>query len=88
MNKYESFVITIAFLILSLMSSAQVAVGQWQDHFSYNNGKQVIVVDKTIYMISESGILKYNKENSEIEKLTKLNYLSDIRLPHSGICNF
>ncbi len=78
MNKYESFVITITFLILSLMSSAQVAVGQWQDHFSYNNGKQVIVVDKTIYMISESGILKYNKENSEIEKLTKLNYLSDI----------
>lgn len=78
MNKYESLAITIIFLVVSFMSSAQVAVGQWQDHFSYNNGKQIIVVDNTIYMISENGILKYNKDNSEIEKLTKLNYLSDI----------
>lgn len=78
MNKSESLAITLVFLIVSLMSSAQVAVGQWQDHFSYNNGKQVIAVEKTIYMIAENGILKFNKENSEIEKLTKLNYLSDI----------
>ena len=78
MNKYESLAITIIFLVVSFISSAQVAVGQWQDHFSYNNGKQIIVVDNTIYMISENGILKYNKDNSEIEKLTKLNYLSDI----------
>ena len=78
MNKYESFAITIIFLILSLMSSAQVAVGQWQDHFSYNNGKQIIAIGNTIYMISENGILKYDKESAEIEKLTKLNILSDI----------
>ena len=78
MNKYESLAITIIFLVVSFISSAQVAVGQWQDHFSYNNGKQIIVVDNTIYMISENGILKYNKDNSEIEKLTKINYLSDI----------
>ena len=78
MNKYESLVITIIFLVVSLMSSAQVAVGQWQDHFSYNNGKQVIAIDNTIYMVSENGILKYDKESAEIEKLTKLNFLSDI----------
>ncbi|MBO4614520.1 MAG: hypothetical protein J5709_05345 [Bacteroidales bacterium] len=78
MNKYESIAITIVFLIASLMSSAQVAVGQWQDHFSYNKGKKVIAVEKSIYLVAENGILKYDKGSSEIEKMTKLNILSDI----------
>lgn len=78
MNRFEYIGITALFLIISIISSAQVAVGQWQDHLSYNNGEQVIVVEKTVYMLSESGILKYNKESKETEKLTKLNILSDV----------
>ena len=78
MNKIEYISATLAFLIVSLISSAQVAIGQWQEHFSYNYGKKIIVAEKTIYMLSECGILKFDKESSEIEKLTKLNSLSDI----------
>ncbi len=78
MNKLESIAITITFLIISIISSAQVAVGQWQDHFSYNNGKQLIAVDKAIYYISECGVLKYDTESGEIEKYNRFNILSDI----------
>ncbi len=78
MNKIESLSITLILLIISIFSSAQVAVGQWQDHLSYNKGKQVMVVEKIVYLLSESGILKYDKETGEIEKLTKLNVLSDV----------
>ncbi len=78
MNKLESIVTTITFLIISIISSAQVAVGQWQDHFSYNNGKQLIAVDKAIYYISECGVLKYDTESGEIEKYNRFNILSDI----------
>ena len=78
MNRLESIVITIFFLILSIMASAQVAVGQWQDHLSYNCGKQVLVVDNVVYMLSESGIVKYDKVSKESEKLTRLNVLSDV----------
>lgn len=78
MNKLESIAITITFLIISIISSAQVAVGQWQDHFSYNNGKQLIAVGKDIYYISECGVLKYDTESGEIEKYNRFNILSDI----------
>jgi len=78
MNKLESIAITITFLIISIISSAQVAVGQWQDHFSYNNGKQIIAIEKTIYYISDCGILKYDTESGEIEKINRFNILSDI----------
>ncbi|MBO7572166.1 MAG: hypothetical protein J6T48_08440 [Bacteroidales bacterium] len=78
MNKIEYIATTVVLLITSIISSAQVAVGQWQDHFSYNNGKQLIVVDKTAYLISECGILKYDSESNEIERFNKFNVLSDI----------
>ncbi|MBQ5457636.1 MAG: hypothetical protein IIT61_02815 [Bacteroidales bacterium] len=78
MNKLESIAITITFLIISIISSAQVAVGQWQDHFSYNNGKQVIVVGKTAYLVADCGIVKYDSQSGEVEKYNRFNILSDI----------
>ena len=78
MNKIESIAITITFLIISIISSAQVAVGQWQDHFSYNNGKQLVAVGETIYMIAECGVLKYDSKSGEVETLNRFNILSDI----------
>jgi ligand-binding sensor domain-containing protein len=77
-NRIESIIATLVFLIMSIIASAQVAVGQWQDHFSYNYGKQLIVVDDVAYLISECGILKYDSNSEEIERLTRLNVLSDI----------
>ena len=78
MNKIEYISTTLLFLITSIIASAQVAVGQWQDHFSYNNGKQVIAIDETAYLISECGIIKYDSKSEEIERLNKFNVLSDI----------
>lgn len=78
MNKLESIAITITFLIISIISSAQVAVGQWQDHFSYNNGKQVIVVGEMVYLVADCGVVRYDIRSGEIEKLNRFNILSDI----------
>ena len=78
MNKLESIAITITFLIISIISSAQVAVGQWQDHFSYNNGKQVLVVGKIAYLVADCGIVKYDSQSGEVEKYNRFNILSDI----------
>ena len=74
MNKIEYISATLFFLITSIITSAQVAVGQWQDHFSYNNGKKVIVVDETAYLISECGIIKYDSKSEEIERLNRFKW--------------
>ncbi|MCF0206608.1 MAG: hypothetical protein HUK15_04195, partial [Bacteroidales bacterium] len=78
MNRVGKIGITISLLIISLISSAQVAVGQWQDHLSYNYGKQVVVIGTDVFLLSEGGILRYDKETFETEKLTRLNALSDV----------
>ena len=78
MNKIEYICTTLIFLIISIITSAQVAVGQWQDHFSYNNGKQLVEIDGLVYLISECGVLKYDSNTEEIERLNRFNVLSDI----------
>ncbi len=78
MNKIGYICTTLVFLIISIITSAQVAVGQWQDHFSYNYGKQLVVVENTVYLISECGVLKYDSNTEEIERLNRFNVLSDI----------
>lgn len=78
MNKIEFIATTIWFLIISIISSAQVAVGQWQDHFSYKNGRHVVAVGETAYLTSECGIIRYDANSGEIDKLNRFNILSDI----------
>ena len=78
MNKIKYLGITLPFIIITTIASAQVAVGQWQDHFSYNNCKQLIIVDETIYLIAECGVIKYDSKSEEIERFNRFNVLSDI----------
>ncbi|MDD2634391.1 MAG: two-component regulator propeller domain-containing protein [Bacteroidales bacterium] len=68
----------IAFLIISLFSFGQVAVGQWRDHLPYNDGKMIALAGSDVYMLTDVGLLKYSINTGEILKLSKINGLSDI----------
>jgi ligand-binding sensor domain-containing protein len=67
----------VFFLIISLFSFGQIAVGQWRDHLPYNNGKMVAVAGDDIYLLTSVGLLSYSTNNGETEKLSKINGLSD-----------
>ncbi|MDD3740392.1 MAG: two-component regulator propeller domain-containing protein [Bacteroidales bacterium] len=77
MNKLNFISGFAIFLILSMFSFGQIAVGQWRDHLPYSFGTNVTVTDKDVYMVTNVGLLKYNKTSGETEKLTKINGLSD-----------
>ncbi|HOZ29903.1 MAG TPA: two-component regulator propeller domain-containing protein, partial [Bacteroidales bacterium] len=77
MNKINFLSGFFFFLILSLFSFGQIAVGQWRDHLPYNVGYKVAVADNNVYLITNVGLLKYDKTSGETEKMTKINGLSD-----------
>jgi len=77
MNKINFISGFLIFLIFSFFSFGQIAVGQWRDHLPYSFGTSVTVTDKDVYMVTNVGLLKYNKSSGETEKLTKINGLSD-----------
>lgn len=70
--------ITFLFTVVNLFVFSQVKVGQWLDHLSYNYANSVSKVGDKVFCSNGSGIVTYNKGDNSIEKLTKINGLSDI----------
>lgn len=66
--------------LLSLTVNAQNSsdIGVWLDHLPYGKGVEVIQSGNFIYGAVEQGIFRYNKADRVIERLSKLNGLSDV----------
>jgi hypothetical protein len=75
MSKYCYLLIL---LILSVFTSGQVAVGQWRDHLPYTYGQMVSEGSDNVYVLTDVGLFSYNKNNSETQKMSKINGLSDV----------
>jgi hypothetical protein len=60
------------------LSFGQVPVGSWRDHLSYSRASNVAVTPDKVFCAAGSGIIVYNKRDGSIEKLSKVNGLSDI----------
>lgn len=69
------------FILLMLLiqpAFAQVKVGKWRDHFSYNNCIAVCKGNGKLYGATSTGIFWYNLNNGEIGKISRVNGLNDI----------
>lgn len=77
MRKYTILIIFIL-KILSFSSLAQIGVGEWRDHLPFTFQKNIAQSSTKIFAATEYGILIYNKSTKSIEKLTKVNGLSDV----------
>ncbi|WP_369048365.1 two-component regulator propeller domain-containing protein [Tenacibaculum sp. UWU-22] len=49
---------------------------QWEDFFSYNNVKDFIKVDQTVYAIADNAVFSYNTTTHETQKLSSVQGLS------------
>lgn len=65
-------------LLASLTSLAQIAPGQWRDHFSYNRSISVASSNEKVFVASQNGIFWYKPSDGDIGKLTKVNGLTSI----------
>lgn len=72
-----SFLWLILILIGLPEPAAQVKVGEWREHLSYRNVKDLILLGEKAYAVTESGLFIYNTRDNSIEKLSKLKGLSD-----------
>ncbi len=65
-------------IFINLCSFSQVKVGQWVDHLSYNYTNSVAKVGNSVYVSNGQGLAKYNAIDGSIEKMTKIDGLSDV----------
>lgn len=80
MPSFKTLFCTFLPAIMTLGGQAQElgAIGEWRDHFSYSNAISVVEAGPAIYCASSTGVFKFDRNNEEIERLTKVNALSDV----------
>ncbi len=67
----------ILFVFLPFSLTAQIDFSdEWEDFFSYNNVKDFVKVDNTIYALSDNAIFTYNITSQETQKLSSVQGLS------------
>ncbi len=66
------------FGLFSYTGFSQVKIGQWVDHLSYDYANSVSKVGNIVYVSNGQGLAKYNDGDNSLEKLTKIEGLSDV----------
>ena len=75
----KSFVITAILLIAFIMPlRAQLAVGKWRDHFSYNTLYKVSQANDRIYCSAAGGLFYYDLGDYTVNRVNKTTILNDV----------
>ncbi len=74
------FALSIIYTIGIQIIAQNMPIGQWQDYLCFSNVHSIEKVNNIIYAASDVGIFTYDTEEHIIQKLTKLNKLSDIHI--------
>ena len=73
--------IVLSLIILTHFVSVNgqnVPTYSWQEHLSFQNAKCIVEVENNIYCATENGLFYYNKDDYTINRLNKINGLSDV----------
>jgi len=76
MNLKHYFI--LFFIIITQSFFSQIKIGEWQDYLTYNTTNSVSKIGDIIYVSNKEGLAKYNVNDHSIEKLTKIDGLSDV----------
>lgn len=68
----------VYFLCITIVGIAQVKVGEWKDHLSFNSCNTVAKAGDVVYASNGTGIIKYTISDGSTELISKINGLSDI----------
>lgn len=74
----RQWLVTMMFTVFAWSASAQgqIPLGAWRYHLSYNSIRSVDVGGSLVYAAPQNGVMIYNRDDQQVETLTKLNGLS------------
>lgn len=79
MNKITNYLLSIGFLLSTFFAFSQnIGIGEWREHLSYRQTHGVAAVGQEIYVASPYGLFIYHQTDRIIDRLSKINGLSDI----------
>ncbi len=77
MRKLISVFLTL--IVLQNSYAQKVPIFHWADHLSYQSGVAVAEGNGKVYCVTKSGIFVFNKGDNSMDRLSKINGLSDVQ---------
>lgn len=74
--KRNLFCIIVAFMF-SHLAMGQLAMGEWQTHFSYDNVNTIAQSPNRVYAVSNGALFSVDKQDGSLEFYSKLSGLND-----------
>ncbi len=75
---YNYFLLTILLCIATYTLQAQIAIGHWRDHLSYNKATRIAEAENRIYCVADGNLFYYDKTDGSSNRVSKVNGLSDV----------
>ena len=69
------------------LSAQDVAIGNWKDYQSYSSTSFITEAKNKIYCVSSGGLFYLNKDDNSLNRLSKINGLSDVNIKKTAYCN-
>jgi hypothetical protein len=86
-TKMRIYLLTITALGLCHLLAAQTALEQWQDYFPFTGTHTVVKGNNQIFCANAHMVFSYSLMDNSIEKATKVNQLSAVRISTIGFDN-
>ncbi len=67
-----------------LLPNANAQIGTWRTHFNYLNTKDLAIVEKNIYCVTENGFFYYDTEAKQAIKLSKIDGFTETGIAKIG----
>jgi hypothetical protein len=80
----KRLIAAIIFILLLVRSEGQSPVGTWSDHLVYNTARSLAVGTNEIFASTGSSVMIYNKDFSELRKLTRIEGLTETGIKTLG----
>lgn len=77
----------LIFLFFPIYLNAQdVSIGSWKDYQSYRSSSHISESKNKVYCVSSGALFYVNKNDNTINRLSKINGLSDISIKQTAYC--
>ena len=67
-----------------LLPTVNAQIGTWRTHFNYFNAKDLAIVEKNIYCVTENGFFYYDTEAKQTIKLSKIDGFTETGIAKIG----
>ena len=84
-NRLTTFrLMKLLVIIHCVLPNTNAQIGTWQTHFNYLNAKDLAIVEKNIYCVTENGFFYYDTVEKQTIKLSKIDGFTETGIAKIG----